>query len=148
MSEVKYCACQSPMSNYESERYGKCTGCWNEEQSKKATALADQREIEKVEKERLEKEAKERKIQEQRNRFIAQLKALEGKTVESVDVVQWTKIDKDEALESVRIQFTDGSNATFSKEEFADGCRGSYDYYRYLEVDTHIAEPENEVSEP
>lgn len=142
MNQVMYCSCQSPMSNYESERYGKCTGCWNEEQSIKAKTLEDQRQREREEKERLEKEGKERRIQEQRNRFVSQLKALEGKTVKSVEVVEWTNIVKDEALESVHIEFTDGSNATFSKEEFADGCRGCYDYYQYLDVQTYIAELE------
>ena len=131
---IKMCECESPMSYFEEENFGKCGAC-----HQKDTQMEMQRQAEearKREEERLERErlGKEQKLKESRERIKNILKYAVGKTIEDVEIGQWSH-DYDDEAKAVTLYFTDGSNMSFSQEEAAVGCRGCYDYYHYLDID-------------
>ena len=76
---------------------------------------------------------KQLKEEEAKNKFVRLLKALKGKTIEDAYVDSFKEAGGIE-LEAVTIEFTDGSEVTFEQTEFADGCRGCFDIYPYLDV--------------
>lgn len=127
------CVCGSPMSFFETEQYRKCGGCHQEEENQKAeqkSAQAKRQEEERILQEKLKKEAK---IANQKAIHEERLQKIVGKTIERVAIKEWTDAGGVEP-QLVELLFTDGTRIEFSQEEFADGCRGSYDYYPYLEV--------------
>ncbi|MFF2531390.1 hypothetical protein ACFVS2_21020 [Brevibacillus sp. NPDC058079] len=149
-TQVSFCSCGSPMSTFEVEHYRKCTSCHTNEQEFVRKEAAEKKELEEADKERMkkeEKERKERKEREQQNRITSMLQQLEGKTIERVTPIKWTTILDSIEAEAVEILCTDGSTATFSMEELADGCRGCYDYYHYLEAEVYLVDSESGESQ-
>jgi len=128
LNGISFCNCGSAMSTFESQRFGKCGACNERELAKKSRerALAQQ------EAERVKKEQEKQKRQRQIDYIVQRLQKMKGKTIEDVALDEITDAGGIEA-ESVTLKFKDGTSATFSRGEFADGCRGCYDYYYYLD---------------
>lgn len=128
------CQCGSPMSYFEEENYQKCGACHQKETEEKR--IKEQEEIKRKQEERKaqEQREKEKKEAEQRSIIEETLKKAVGKTIREVSVTQWTDAMGEEARVAL-LRFTDDTSLEFAQEEYADGCRGSYDYYHYLAIE-------------
>lgn len=134
MSQIEFCTCGSPMSNYEKEHYGKCTACHQkdmEEQTRK-------RQLEE-EKRRAEIKAKRQEALAELNRQLAQLR---GKTIQEAVVDSWKVIGHSESTDveatSISITCTDGTEACFSLGDH--GCCEDYEYF--IDIGVFVPEPE------
>ncbi|MFB0840981.1 hypothetical protein [Paenibacillus oleatilyticus] len=148
--------CTHPMSPFEHERYGMCGYCYEKKTSedRKSVKLRDavarwEREEQLRWKKEREEQARREKQQAIMNTIVANLNRLKGKTIEEIQVDDWTHITESwiEA-KRVAVYLTDGSHVTFAYEEYADGCRGCYDYYHCLETVVHIEQEPNLLDKP
>ncbi|RPK19990.1 hypothetical protein [Paenibacillus xylanexedens] len=128
--EIQYCKCGSPMSAYEVEKFKQCGGCHEKDIADKRAFFLESERLKKLEEERHKKEQEQIRI----DRFNAKLKELEGKVISSAVVTEWKDAMGIEPKQ-VLIECEDGTKVFFTQEECSNGCRGSYDYYQYLEVD-------------
>ena len=88
MSKVEFCVCGSPMSIFEKDHYGKCTGCHQADEEEAAEEKKRQRQG--------EEEERKAAIQAKRLKAVAsinrQLALLQGKTIQEAVVDSWSEI--------------------------------------------------------
>lgn len=123
---VMYCGCGSPVSDYEKEKFGKCTAC----DIKEKEYLREKALREKQEREEAERQKKQLALKETKDQIVKMISSLQGKTIQDVDVTEWSADD----VKSIRVTCTDETYLDIELDERNTSCSCHPEYEYYLDV--------------